>query len=219
MKSYSNDKICYIFGAGPISLPLKFLPSPKKDFVIAADAGYKTLSKCGLKPDLLVGDLDSLGSAPDDVELVRFPTIKDDTDMMLAFKEGMKHGYTNFIIYGGLGGRIEFTLANMQILYNVVNSGCRCFFVGENCLVTATRNGKFRFNSSFNGRISVFAGNNDAFGVTISGLKYTLDNGVLHYDNPLGVSNEFIGKSGEISVENGIICVVYDDCNNLLYCE
>ena len=209
----ANKNYCYIFGAATISIPLKFTPS-ECDFVIAADAGYKFLLSQNIKPNLLVGDLDSLGYVPDNIELVRFPSVKDDTDMMLAINEGIKRGYKEFIIYGGMGGKLEFTLANLQILYNIVNQGCKCYFVDNNRLVTAVKNSKLEFDENFRGRISVFAGATEACGVTINGLKYTLNDGILKCDNPLGVSNEFIGECGYISVADGILYIIYDSCNN-----
>lgn len=211
----TNNNFCYIFGAGPISAPLKSTPCPNQDFVIAADAGYNFLCKQGIKPDLLVGDLDSLGFTPEDIELVQFPTVKDDTDMMLAINEAKKRGYNKFIIYGGIGGRPEFTLANLQILSNIVNSGDLCYFIGSGSLITAIKNGSLNFDESFRGRVSVFAAGEEARGVTLSGLKYSLSDEVLRYDFPLGVSNEFTGCKGSISVTDGTLFVIYDDCNPL----
>ena len=212
-----DNNLCYIFGAGPISVPLKFKPCPNQDYVIAADAGYNFLCEQGIKPDLIVGDLDSLGFAPENIELVQFPTVKDDTDMMLAIKEAKKRGYNKFIIYGGIGGKPEFTLANLQILYNIVNSGDLCYFVGSGSLITAVKNNALNFDESFKGRVSVFAAGETAQGVTLSGLKYSLSNAVVKSDFPIGVSNEFIGCKGVISVTDGTLFVIYDDCNPLLF--
>lgn len=213
----TSNNFCYIFGAGPISAPLKFNPCPTHDFVIAADAGYKFLYKQCIKPDLLVGDLDSLGFTPKDTELVQFPTVKDDTDMMLAIKEAKKRGYNKFIIYGGIGGKPEFTLANLQILSNIVNSGDLCYFVGSGSLITAVKDAALSFDESFKGRVSVFAARESAQGVTLSGLKYSLSNAVIKSDFPIGVSNEFTNSKGSISVTDGMLFVIYDDCNPLFF--
>lgn len=213
--SVNINKYCYIFGAGPITAPLKFIPS-EQDFIIAADAGYNFLLSQGIKPNLLVGDFDSLGYVPYDIDFVRFPTVKDDTDMMLAINEGIKRGYNNFLIYGGMGGKLEFTLANLQILYNIVSRGYTCYFIDKGNLLTAVKNTKIGFSDNFRGRISIFSAGTDAHGVNISGLKYTLTDGILKCDNPLGVSNEFIGECGYISVEDGAIFIVYDVDNNML---
>lgn len=235
-----NKKICYIFGAGPIenfsannldsvasnfdSVASNFDSTAKSEsFVIAADGGYEFLRNNSIKPNLLIGDFDSLKfnknfkkNIESDIEVIRFPTVKDDTDMMLAFKEGIKRGYKNFVVYGGMGGKLEFTVANLQILYKIVNEGCTCTFMDSQNMVTAIKNSKVEFDETFRGRISVFAATKNAQQVTIKGLKYELDNGMLETDCPLGVSNEFIGKSGYISVGNGMLCIIYDNSNKKL---
>ena len=95
--------ICYVVGAGEFC-PRGLTPGPG-DLVIAADGGYGQLKQWGMSPHLAVGDFDSLGRVPEDVEVVRHPVRKDDTDMMLAVQEGLARGCGRFLIYGGLGGR------------------------------------------------------------------------------------------------------------------
>ena len=56
-------KSCYIVGAADFA-PARFAPAPG-DFVIAADAGILHLERLGAKPDLVLGDFDSLGRVPD----------------------------------------------------------------------------------------------------------------------------------------------------------
>ena len=61
--------ICYIVGAGEC----KKLDFTKKDgdIVIAADGGYKYLQRAGIKPDIVIGDFDSLGKAPEGEKIIR----------------------------------------------------------------------------------------------------------------------------------------------------
>lgn len=102
------ERTCCIFGAGDYGA----MPRPELDgrcFLIAADGGYGQLKQWGMSPHLAVGDFDSLGRVPEDVEVVRHPVRKDDTDMMLAVQEGLARGCGRFLIYGGLGGRLDHT--------------------------------------------------------------------------------------------------------------
>ena len=49
---------CFLFGAGPFfGLPV---PPQPGDLILAADGGYRHCQAAGLRPDLLLGDLDSL---------------------------------------------------------------------------------------------------------------------------------------------------------------
>ena len=103
---------CYIFGAGSY-FGLIRRPAPE-DTVIAADGGWRICREEGIVPDLLLGDFDSLHTVPDFGHICRVPVEKDDTDMMLAIKEGLARGETDFHLYGGVGGRTDHTIANLQ---------------------------------------------------------------------------------------------------------
>ena len=74
-----------------------------------------------------VGDFDSLGQVPEGENIVRHPVMKDDTDMMLAVKLGLERGYTRFHIYGGMGGRTDHTIANIQTLAYIAGRGASAF--------------------------------------------------------------------------------------------
>ena len=103
------------------------------DFVIAVDGGVSRLRQQGIRPDFLLGDFDSL--APEDADIVakyremgdpsflQLPVEKDDTDTMAAAKLGIEKGYTEFLIYGGLGARLDHTMANIQTLAWILRHG------------------------------------------------------------------------------------------------
>ena len=134
-----KEKICYLVGAGE-SGPLPALGDG--DLLIAVDGGLLTCLREGRAPSLLVGDLDSLAVPPPaDIPLVRFPVRKDETDTYLAYLEGVKRGYTRFEIYGGLGGRADHTVANMQLLYRIASEGRIAALVGEGVRMVAFSDG------------------------------------------------------------------------------
>ena len=121
---------CIIFGAGSY-YGLTRRPEPG-DYIIAADGGWQYCKQEGIVPDLLLGDFDSLAVVPDFAHIHRVPVEKDDSDMMLAIKDGLSHGQIEFHLYGGMGGvRSDHTLANIQSLLYLT-----CHGAGS----TATRN-------------------------------------------------------------------------------
>ena len=61
--------ICYIFGALDTAIA-DFKPQ-ESDLIIAADGGYSTLKKLNIKPDLVVGDFDSLGETPENENIIK----------------------------------------------------------------------------------------------------------------------------------------------------
>lgn len=182
------------------------------DFVIAADGGLKHTEGLGLTPDVILGDFDSLGFTPAGAEV--FPVEKDDTDAMLSVRRGLDRGYRRFVIYGGLDGeRLDHTLANYQVLQYLAERGAAGYLVGQRYIATAVKNGKITFPAGAEGILSVFCLGPDAEGVTIRGLKYALSGGILTSGFPLGVSNHFVGKESEISVENGSLLILWDRKN------
>ena len=66
-----------------------------------------------------------------------------------------------------------------------------------------------RLEGEVGDHLSVFAFGGDALGIDIRGFKYSLTDGTLSADFPLGVSNEFISESGEIGVKDGRLLVIY----------
>lgn len=201
------SKFCYIIGAGDTSSAV----IKKPGMVIAADGGYEKVKELGIKPDIVIGDFDSLGYIPENETVIKYPKEKDDTDMMLAFKEGIKNGCDTFVIYGGLGGRIDHTVANIQFLGYMTKNKVRGYLVGDGYCITAIYDDTIYFDDTHTGTISVFCFGDIAEGVTIKGLKYELKDALISHTIPFAVSNEFIGKRSRISVDDGELLVMWNE--------
>lgn len=199
-------KKCYIFGAAE-GLPDSFKKEPD-DLIIAADAGYLHLRLLGIKPDITVGDFDSLRNPPESGEVIGHPVRKDDTDTLLAVKIGLKKGYKSFVLYGCTGKRFDHTVANIQVLSFIASNGCECLLCGEDFTATVISSSTVRFSQSAKGDISVFSVSGASDGVNIHGLSYELDNARLSSYFPLGMSNKFIGCPSEISVKDGELLII-----------
>ncbi len=198
---------CVIVGAGAVcETDIKI---ENGDYVIGADGGMEHLFRLGIRADMALGDFDSLGYVPEHEHLVLHPVMKDDTDMMLAVKEGLKLGYRKFRLYGGLGGRLDHTLANLQTLVYLSKRGTEATLIGEGICVTAVTDGEISFDETYRGVISVFCLTGKALGVTLTGLKYPLENAELTSDIPLGVSNEFTGQKSTVRVADGTLIVMW----------
>ena len=87
------------------------------DLLLCADGGYDAAVRFGLRPDLVIGDFDSMPrDHVEDCPVMQLPVHKDDTDMVVCLKEARKRGYRSFRIAGCLGGRLDHTIANLQTL-------------------------------------------------------------------------------------------------------
>lgn len=203
--------VCYIVCALPQQHT--FSPAPG-DLVIAADSGYAHLGD--IRADLVVGDFDSLGYVPAGEQIVRHPAEKDDTDTMLAARIGLARGYRAFLLLGGVGGRLDHTLANIQTLAFLRKNGARAALLGDGETITLIQDEALRFRAGLAGTISVFSYGASATGVCERGLAYALHDATLTDTNPLGVSNAFTGEAAEVRVRQGRLVVLYagtpEDC-------
>ena len=207
-------KECVIIGAGDVNAAK--LSKIKKMFIIAADGGYINLIRMHKKPDVLIGDFDSLLEAGiseemlpmNQFEICRLPCEKDETDILAAIKHGMKLGYQKFHIFGGTGSIIDHILANIQCLTYLANHGCEALLYGMDFEACVLKNSFMEFEDDIKGTVSVFCLGEVAEGVTLEGLKYPLNDVVLNYEYPVGVSNEFVGKKSRIIVKKGLLLIV-----------
>ncbi|MEY8420568.1 thiamine diphosphokinase [Oscillospiraceae bacterium 44-5] len=206
-----NRNICYIVGA--MSLTPDLRPYPVQgDYVIAADRGFDSLVAYGVRPDLAVGDFDSLGHRPNHPNVIQLPAEKDDTDMVFALRKGLELGYRRFVLLGGVGGRLEHTLGNLQLLDWLACQGGQGFLAGEKTAATCIRDGmSVTFPPSMTGYLSVLCNSGRAEGVDLTGLKYPLNGYTLTGSFPLGVSNQFLGQEASVSVKQGSLLLIWED--------
>ena len=207
---------CIVTGAGELTVP--GIEVKDGDFVIAADAGFSHCERLGIEPDLIVGDFDSLkegdGEALEEIRrreperILTLPSEKDDTDMLAAIRVGLEKGCREFFLYGGLGGRLGHTIANIQCLNYLKERGASGYLTDASGLIQVAKNETIRFEKRETGWLSLFSLGEKAEGVTLRGLKYELTDAVVTNSFPIGVSNEFIGKEAAVTVRNGTLLIL-----------
>ena len=209
-------KRCIIIGAGDLNISQ--IPVKEEDFVIAADGGFSYCEILGITPDLIIGDLDSVGEEEaakiariyqqDPEKLVLLPAEKDETDMLAAIREGLQRGCQDFRIYAGQGGRLEHTIANIQCLKYLKEQGAAGYLCDGTGMIFVIKDEEISFREENEGFLSVFSLGDRAEGVTIRGMKYELDHALLTNSFPVGISNEFIGEKASIAVQNGTLLLI-----------
>ncbi len=202
---------CIVIGAGDLTVGR--IDRKEEDLVIAVDGGLSYCGILGLEPDIIIGDFDSVNQqesqAIEELEnqvpdrVIRLKPEKDDTDMLAALKLGLEWGFRSFRIYGGTGGRLEHTLANIQCLLFLKNRGAQGYLCDGSSMIFVMKNEEVKFQPGVEGYLSLFTLGKEARGVSISGMKYPLDHYTMTNDVPIGISNEFIGEQGCIAVEDG----------------
>ena len=178
------ENTCYIVGAA--SLEGVRLSPCAGDYIIAADGGYRSLRARGIEPDFVMGDFDSLGYRPEHPNVETHPVMKDDTDLGLAVRWALGHGYRRLVMAGAQG-----------------------WLIGCGWVVTAVQNGTLTFPAGMEGTVSVFSSGDAARGVTLRGLLYEVTDATLTCAMPLGVSNSFTGAEASVHVADGTVFVLW----------
>lgn len=155
----------------------------------------------------MVGDFDSItgGRPTQNDHTIALPSEKDDPDLLSALKIGWLRGARTFHIYGALGGRIDHTISNIQLMALLADRGATGYLHGDGSIVTAICDGALDFpaDDAVAGRmVSVFSHSDISTGVSETGLKYELHHADMSSTRVNGLSNEFLaGRPSRITVE------------------
>ena len=181
------------------------------DLIICADGGYNLICEAGIKPDVIIGDMDSVsGKLPTDVKIYTYPCKKDKTDLHICVDFALQHKCDQIILLGVMGGRISHSMGSLMMLEYIhknhaagmiLTASTRVFLVSDKISV---KRDNFKY-------LSLIPLTETADGVSISGVKYPLENAVLKREKNLGLSTEFDSDPAEISVKKGLLTVVCED--------
>jgi thiamine pyrophosphokinase len=186
------------------------------DLVVAADGGAASLDGLGRRPDLLIGDLDSvspvlaerLDAAGTEVE--RHPADKERSDTELALEAAVVRGATEIVLLGAIGGdRLDHELANLLLLADPGLTGrdvrIACGPATARVLRGAER---LVLVGSVGDLVSLLPIGGDASGVTTAGLRWALDGARLALGRSRGLSNEIVRARASVTLEQGTLLVV-----------
>ncbi|WP_124098462.1 thiamine diphosphokinase [Ruminococcus sp. Marseille-P6503] len=201
---------CVIFTGGVLDYPERLDSSVWKNaFVIAADSGYRYAQALGIIPDLAMGDYDSLGYIPENCgEVMTFPKEKDDSDLMLAIREALRRGYKDITIIGALGGRFDHTFSNLQSLGFIAKQGASGKIISADESITLNAPGEYRVRRDDSRSLSLFAYTEAVTGLTVSGVKYPLENSEITSFFPIGLSNVITDDYACISFKSGLLLII-----------
>lgn len=180
------------------------------DLVMAVDAGYAHLRAVGCAPDLVLGDFDSLGYTPEGENVIVHPVKKDKSDLELALDYVSEQNYDAVCIYGSLGGRLDHTVATLQMCARFAETGIDVALVGIDCIVKILVGpSRYLLPRLERGTVSVFSAVDVSRGVSEQGMEYPLENADLTNRTTLGLSNELMGEEASVSVEEGALYVFH----------
>jgi thiamine pyrophosphokinase len=177
--------------------------SKEADVIVCADGGANTALKFGIKPDAIVGDLDSV-HAEVLVKFQKVPTYEDTddqtTDLEKAISWAVKQTYDHITVVGAAGKRLDHTIGNLGVLskfypdalVRFVDDLGEIIYVGEDLSFEANR-----------GDVVSLIPLNRCEGITTAGLRYGLEDESLELGVREGTSNVVIESPVSIKVKKG----------------
>lgn len=186
-------RIAYVFFNGELqgsTIYYKNLLSREKGDIYCADGGANHLEKLNILPKEIWGDFDSVTKEilekyrNNKVEIKKFPKDKDFTDSELILNHISQLGYEEIRIIGGLGGRTDHTLTNLQLMFKFKN----LIFITESEKIFSVENRK-EFNGLAGKTISFIPFSEKVEGLTLNGFKFSLNNYTLHQGDSICMSN------------------------------
>ena len=188
----------------------------RADLVVAADGGARYALEAGVVPDLIVGDIDSLGEdLAREVEgrgasLERYSVRKDKMDGHLAVLAARERGATAADLLCAVGGGLGALFAAPHILLAAERIGMHSMIVADRGRMFVVEAGSRTLEGTPQDSVSIFPLSGPAAGVTLEGMEYPLKNASLKPGDTLGFHNELIGTEARVSVGEGALLVIQE---------
>lgn len=175
------------------------------DYIICADGGYDYAEKLKIKPDIVIGDMDSVKSNTLQTEKMVYPEKKDLTDSEIVLDYAIKKGFDELVLLGFTGGRSDHMLTNLMLLSKYPNTNIKIadeyseIFLAKKTNVICAEKGT---------TISIIPIGGNLIGVTTDGLEYPLNKEDLYFGEGRGVSNVMLSDKCEICIESGLGLII-----------
>lgn len=184
------------------------------ELIIAVDGGANHLYKMGIVPNYILGDLDSIDNdvrsyyENSNVVFKKFPSKKDEIDSQLAVLLVEEVGLLGIDIYAGLGGRIDHELANIQLLYYILDRGMYPRIISDKEEIYILKDDEMNLKGNIGDIVSIIPIRGDVRGLTLTNMEYSVDELDLKYSVTRGISNVMNSEDVFINVRDGCILVI-----------
>ena len=197
------------------------------DFIIAADGGTHNALALGLMPNVIIGDLDSLTLNAQElrdqgVQVIQFPSDKNETDLELAIQHAAAMQPEQVVIVGALGGRLDQTLGNIALLSNLqpfeslrtspstfdlrLDDGVEELYF---CRASSPQGNQAEVHGRSGELVSLIPWGAPVEGVRTDGLRWPLSDETLYPNKTRGISNELLGEQATVRIRSGLLLVVH----------
>lgn len=184
------------------------------DLIICADGGTRHALGMGVRPLIVIGDLDSLSEEErkraenSGAKIVQYSQDKNETDLELAIDQALELKPTSVVIIAAMGDRLDQTLGNIALLsdqrlaemdFRLDDGLEEVFFCRSRCHV----------HGKSGDLVSLLPWQSAVDGIRTEGLKWPLHNETLYPDKTRGISNQLIGSEASITVAAGLLLIIH----------
>lgn len=205
---FTSERIAVVCTAPLVNVAFVKEKIKKYSSLIAVDGGANHCYAMTLRPDLIIGDFDSIDShvleTYSGVPQKRYPIDKDETDLELALELVFHPKIEKITVFGALGGRADHALGNLILLSRYpgkvfFETESEILFVIDKCTEISTKIGQ---------EISLIPLNGPVKGIESEGLKWPLKGKTLdkHF---IGMCNQATASKVILSVAEGdLLCCI-----------
>ncbi|HLF74562.1 MAG TPA: thiamine diphosphokinase [Anaerolineales bacterium] len=183
------------------------------DYIICADGGTRHALTLGVRPDLIIGDMDSAEKGQleqlqkDGASMELYPRDKNETDLELAIDRAIELGPKEIVIIAAVGGRLDQTLANITLLSDThpsldirLDDGVEEIFFCRD---------QVEIHGSSGDIVSLIPWGGPVHGIQTQGLRWPLNDDTLYPEKTRGISNEMTGAAANVRIGLGLLLVVH----------
>ena len=180
---------------------------------IVVDGALETTHRLGMKPDYIVGDFDTVNQELleyyDPTIILRHPPEKDQTDTELAVETALKQNCTKLVFLGATGSRLDHSLGNIFLLEQLLKCGITAEILNENNrLYLKSHSFSIQKSDAMGDFLSLLPLSETVEGVTLTGVKYPVEQLTFYRERTLGISNEITEEEANVEFSKGIFIVV-----------
>ncbi len=181
---------------------------PQNCDVIGVDYGAYVCFRHNQNMVAAIGDFDSVDPSfyetlqSTSCRLISLPQVKNETDTEVAVAYAMEQGYTDIIVYGAFGGRIDHEMAN---LYLLMNRRLPITLMNESNRIRILQPGIYTIKKEYE-FLSFFALEDSC--LSERGVRFPIEQRNITVKDIYTVSNEILHESAEIEVHTGCVMMI-----------
>ncbi len=185
------------------------------DVIVCADGGTQRALSLGLKPDVIIGDLDSLEPSAPGSALVSGATVqqhphdKNETDLELAIQYAAAQAPSSILIVAGLGRRLDQTIGNIALL-TAPELAALDVRLEDGLEEVFFCRGQSEIVGNRGDIVSLIPwGATAVEAVRTEGLRWALHSETLYPDKTRGISNEMLDTIARVRIAGGLLLVIH----------